>query len=188
MQYVLICVCCLSLGPCGCASAFHEPSRTTIHFSPGIFSQIPQTLGFEDALVHMEQGNLEIVAYGWGPREHIRYAKSSVEPYPTYRPRLLHIQRNNGGHCGVEIYFLDSSRPSEPGNAVPARLLQGEGELNSIRRNDGAILAMLGPTKMALADQPQTIFTVSGNIGGTEVSKDELANALHKYRTIFRLK
>lgn len=188
MQHVLICVCCLSVGLCGCASAFHEPSRTTIHFSPGIFSQIPQTLGFEDALVHTEHGTLEIVAYGWGPREHIRYAKSSVEPYPTYQPRLLHIECNNNGHCAIEIYFLNSSQPAGPGNIVPARLLQGKGELNSIRCHDGAILAMLGPTRMALSDQPQTTFTVSGNVGGMEVSKDELTNAFHKYRSIFRLK
>lgn len=161
-------------------------TRLTLHDAGVSRETGPQPIGFKDAVwTPQANGEAEVAAHGWHPREHETYAFFINEGLPAGEHRLLKLQPAGAGTYTLRLYvrryLLPAIEPGEPGWADVI-------ELTSTAPVTGHVIgkrftAKLRDVAVAATGEPDRGLTVSGTVIASRRSHDEFSAFVRRFAT-----
>ena len=173
------------LGQAGCVIVnTRAATRLTLHDAGASRETDPRPIGFKDAVwTARGDGQVEVAAHGWHPREHDTYAFFINEGHPAGDHRLLKLEPDAAGTYTLQLYvrryLLPTVESGEPGWADVIELTSTapvKGQISGKR-----FTAKLRGVAVAATDEPDRGLTVSGTVIAWRRSPDEFSAFLRRF-------
>ena len=155
-QCMAACLCILGLAGC----VVNRSASTVVRYS---IEGEAHMVGLKTVHWSESQDTIELIGYGWHPREHENYAFFLNEPYPTFKPRWIRL---SGTTADYQVTLV-----------LPERELRGK--LHQLERHGDRITFLIED----VAWDAQNDLRITGEVVATRASNEVVEAMTAKYHS-----